>query len=318
MGKTRIEWTDYTFNPWIGCAKVSAGCTNCYAERGFDKRRKVVRWGPGNPRKRTSEANWKQPLKWNRQAERDGVRRKVFCASLADVFDEEVSDKWRRDLFSLVVATPSLDWLLLTKRPENARRWFETWCAKGLRWPDGLPVSDGGMPFNIWLGVSVEDQKTADERIPVLLSIPAAVRFTSYEPALESVDFSWYLKPPCECEKGEDIKDHDEVCPAGGGRISWLIVGGESGPGGRPFDVQWARDTIRQCREAGVAVFMKQLGAKPKDAPERWQDWRGIGRGAVVQQDAQTISIALEDRKGGDPSEWPEDLRVRQFPEARG
>ena len=174
--KSAIAWTEATFNPWVGCSKVSAGCTNCYAERDFAIRRKFVEWGPGKPRRRTSEAYWKQPLKWDRQAAKDGVRRKVFCASLADVFDQEVDDSWRDDLFALIRRTPHLDWLILTKRPERAKIYLEGGCTFCFG-QGSLPVEGGGKPCgaclieknglpglrrdpigslpNVWLGVSV-------------------------------------------------------------------------------------------------------------------------------------------------------------------
>lgn len=165
---SKIEWTHHTFNPWIGCTKVSPACDHCYAERDT-ARFKTVEWGAGKERKRTSEAYWQTPLKWNRQAEALGVRYRVFCASLADVFDNEVPDEWRADLWKLIAATPRLDWLLLTKRIGN------------VSYP---------MPHNVWLGISIVTQKEAERDVPKLINVPAQVRFLSMEPLLEYVDMT--------------------------------------------------------------------------------------------------------------------------------
>ena len=170
MQNSNISWTTHTFNPWIGCTKVSPGCLNCYAEFQQDTRWKKVEWGKGNPRKRTSADNWKQPLRWNREAAEAGTRTLVFCASLGDVFDTEVPEKWCDDVFTLIRNTPHLDWQLLTKRPENAAKY-----AAGIQWPD-----------NAWIGTSVEDQKRAG-RAQVITEIPAPVRFLSVEPLLGPV-----------------------------------------------------------------------------------------------------------------------------------
>ena len=153
-----IEWTDHSFNPWIGCTRVSPGCVHCYAETLADKRHGWVAWGPKGNRKRTAPANWRKPLTWNRRAEREGVRYRVFCASLADVFDPHPSipQEWRAELWALIQETPSLDWQLLTKRPENVMRMVPAlWQVE--------------FPPNVWIGTSVEDQERADERIPELV-----------------------------------------------------------------------------------------------------------------------------------------------------
>jgi len=161
---SKIEWTDHTFNPWIGCTPVSAACDHCYAET-MASRYGWAKWGVGEARKRTSIANWRNPLKWNAEAAKDGRRAKVFCASLADVFDAEVSDEWRVELFELISITGSLDWLLLTKRPKLMAQW---------------PI----WPGNVWAGTTVENQQMADARIPHLLDVPTRVRFLSCEPLL--------------------------------------------------------------------------------------------------------------------------------------
>jgi protein gp37 len=174
MGETTaISWTDHTFNPWIGCSGSRPAASTATPRPWTSDGVKKLRWGPTAPRVRTSPANWKQPLKWNRKAAAEGVRRRVFCASMADVFEDRAElVPWRSDLFDLIQATPWLDWLLLTKRPENLPRMLPVW---------------GGAFANIWLGTTVEDQQRANERIPALLAVPAAVHFLSCEPLLEHV-----------------------------------------------------------------------------------------------------------------------------------
>jgi protein gp37 len=263
-----IQWTTHTFNPWIGCQRVSPGCVNCYAEHrnAFVRiQRKQGRelWGPKGERHVTADANWRKPLAWNEAARKAGVRAKVFCASLADVFEDRRDlDAPRARLFALIEQTPHLDWQLLTKRAEAIARLVPP-----------LWMRDG-FPDNVWMGVSVEDQKRADERLPYLVRIPAPIRFLSCEPLLEDVDLS-----------------------AGIGGVHWVIVGGESGNGARVFDVSWAESIIDQCRNVGVACFVKQLGARVE-----WQDYH------------HDHALRLRDSHGGDWSEWPEHLRVREFP----
>lgn len=271
---SRIEWTDHTFNPWCGCTKVSAGCTNCYAEALMDKRFGRVQWGPQGTRSRTSDAEWRKPLAWNRQqwmecpaCGRRGqahtadstsacptcnrphpnpTHQRVFCASLADVFEEKDElFEWRKQLLTLIEDTPNLDWLLLTKRPENIR----------LMIADCLgTVADGWLSDipNIWFGTSIENQKTADERIPELLRIPARVRFLSVEPLLGTVDLSPWLLPN-ESHESHGILTKDSP-------IDWIIVGGESGPNARPMHPDWARSIRNQCQAAGVPFHFKQWG----------------------------------------------------------
>lgn len=218
---SKIEWTTHTFNPWIGCQKVSPGCDHCYAET-LAKRYGWVEWGPHGERKRTSNANWRKPRQWAKAARKTGERPRVFCSSLADVFDNRVPTEWRRDLFDLISATPELDWLLLTKRPENAARMLP----KG-RWP------------NIWLGTTCEDQERYDHRWPILRDIPAAIHFISYEPAIG----------PLRLHKGTVQPD-------------WLICGGESGHGARYMPPAWAENIQVDCEAYHVAFFMKQMTKK--------------------------------------------------------
>lgn len=249
MAETKIEWTatrlpdgsllpGFSFNPWVGCTKVSRACDGCYAEA-WAKRSGIVKWG-NEPRHRTSASNWQGPLKWNREAEAAGIRRKVFCASLADVFDNQVDPAWRIDLFRLIGLTPHLDWLLLTKRPQN--------IAKML--PSDYVLA-GKPPHNIWLGTTVENQEEADRRIPHLLAVPAKVHFLSCEPLLGPVDLSSFLY-----WKGSTGLEWS--LPPSARR--WVITGGESGPHARPSHPDWFRWLRDQCAAAGAPHFFKQHG----------------------------------------------------------
>lgn len=223
---SKIEWTDHTFNPWVGCQKVSAGCDHCYAEAMMDHRYGRVKWGPHGERQRTSDANWKKPLQWAKAAGKN--RPRVFCASLADVFDNQVPGMWRDDLWSVIDATPQMDWLLLTKRPENIASM--------------LPADWGCGRNNVWLGTTCEDQKAFDRRWPILRETNAVVKFISYEPAIGPLRL-------------------------GDARPSWIICGGESGSGARLMQPQWAYDLKAECEVGGVPFFMKQMTGK-KPVPE--------------------------------------------------
>ena len=259
MGETTgISWTDATFNPWIGCAKVSPACDHCYAESGSKRlaaQHGLKLWD--GDRYFTSASYWRQPAKWNRAAARDGVQRRVFCASYADVFEGRSDlDTKRVLLWDTIESTPHLTWQLLTKRPENIRamvpaRWLTT------------------PPLNVWYGTTAEDQERLDLRAPKLLDVPAVVHFLSVEPQIEMVTLRRF-------------------------RPEWIIVGGESGPHARPFALDWARSLVHQCRVDGLAVFVKQLGRIP------------------VESDGQVLH--LQDGHGGDWDEWPQDLRLREFP----
>lgn len=300
MGETtKIAWTDHTFNPWWGCQRVSPGCEHCYAET-FAKRVGLKVWGPQSERRFFGDKHWAEPRKWNRKAAAEGRRARVFCASMADVFEERVDlVEPRARLWRLVVDTPHLDWLLLTKRPENAHR----------LWDQARLLSDGATwQENVWLGATCEDQRRADERLPHLLKVPAVVRFVSYEPALGPVDG---LRGFCGVTPAEDT-------PAVRG-LQWIIVGGESGPSARPFDAAWARETVAQCKSAGVACFVKQMGSRPYDSNVNASDWPdGTRFGELPAGVAATVAgagIRLQHSKGEDPAEWPEDLRVQEWPE---
>ena len=272
MGETtKIQWTHHTFNTHWGCQRVSPGCEHCYAET-FSKRVGLKVWGPTTGRRFFGDKHWAEPLKWNRDAERAGERHRVFCASMGDILEDRRDlDPLRARLRKLVDDTPWLDWLLLTKRPENAAALMgHEWLA---RWPS-----------NVWAGTTTEDAEWAEKRIRDLLVIPAAVRFLSCEPLLGPIDLVDIV--------GRAALDLDMM---GDHCVDWVIVGGESGHGARPFDLDWARATVSQCKAADVACFVKQLGADPID---------GLAG----------CSVQLRDRKGGDWSEWPDELRVREFP----
>lgn len=221
---TKIEWVDHTFNPWIGCTRISDACDNCYAAA-MSHRRGWARFETGAPRKRTTAAYWRQPLLWNRKAGLRGVREKVFGGSLADPFDAEVSDDWRRDYVEVIEATPWLDWILLTKRPQVAAKFFD-----GRRVPD-----------NLWPGITAENQKMLELRAPTICSIPAKVHVVSAEPLLGALDATPFLG-------------------TGPRSLSWVIAGGESGPKPRPPHPDWFRALRDQCRAAGVPFFFKQWG----------------------------------------------------------
>lgn len=280
---SNIEWCDSTFNPWIGCTKVGPGCDHCYAEADFDHRKHRVQWGPGNPRSRTAAANWKKPLQWNakpfyecacgwrgddigehgracnypsigRVAE---VRRRVFCASLSDVFDNEVDPQWRADLFALIAKTPNLDWLLLTKRVGNAKTMMADALhlvaeanRDGLIWP--LP--------NVWIGATVVNQAEADRDIPKLLATPAAVRFLSMEPLLGPVDLTDIVMRHSGGTEDHFSAVYDPDDEEGGTYLDWVIVGGESGPHARPMHFDWVRSLRDQCAAARVPFLFKQWG----------------------------------------------------------
>lgn len=252
---TKIEWADHTFNPWIGCSKVSAGCANCYAEEMMDRRFGKATWGDNGTRVRTSDANWRKPLQWDRAAAAAGERHRVFCASLADVFEDRPElEPWRDDLFRLITDTPNLDWLLLTKRPENVIRLSD--LAIQHKGETLVPIVET-VP-NIWIGTSVENQEQADKRIPELLKIPAPVRFLSMEPLLGPVDLTSFTDR--KCPHGTWTDRFNALDGVGGPKIDWIIVGGESGHNARPMHPDWVRSIRDQCRAADVPFFFKQRG----------------------------------------------------------
>lgn len=371
MAETTIEWAKYTFNPWRGCTKIAPGCENCYAAteaKRFPANRGT--WGLKGTRVVAAEAQWRKPLKWNRDAEKEQKdysdyahrvagdrtiplgdapgRPRVFCASLADVFEDwdgplvdvEGRELWvhdcepkpepfryvpmpkggpaellpcerenldagmyrrltmadvRKRLFSLIDATPNLDWMLLTKRPENIKRMWLTRLGE-----QAEAASIWSHRSNVWLGASVSTQADVAPNAAALSAIHdlSPVRFLSAEPLLEPLDLGrlvhrkpFYSSPEFQREM------------LGRMAIDLVIVGGESGPGARPCELEWIRSIVEQCRTAGVACFVKQLGAAPYDGVPGYQIPL---RGGVVDH--------VKHKKGGDPAEWPEDLRVREMP----
>ncbi len=343
--RTGIEWADSTWSPWRGCTKISEGCAHCYAETMSHRNPAVFgSWGKGAPRVKNKD--WRAPLGWNagrRVCPKCGTyvhadscrvcidqtptRRLRIFPSLCDWLDDEVPIEWLAEFLALIHATPQLDWLLLTKRPESFERvrmiqrdhafndrltneWLREW------------VKEGHAPSNVWFGVSVENQRRADERIPQLLQIPAALRWVSLEPLIGPVDLeqindgSWYDKEGAN--KYDAIRGiaywlqhgHYDHGLGGGTRLDWLVIGGESGAGARPCHVEWVRSLVRQGTEAGVPVFVKQLGANP------WGTWLPH---APDLRPLDRIGWAnrLMHPKGGNPANWPEDLRVRQMPKGR-
>lgn len=303
--ESKIEWTTHTFNPWWGCQKVHSGCAHCYAET-MDHRWGGDHWGP-DAQRRMVLGEWAKPASWNRTAIAEGRRARVFCASMADLFEDYPGDRpvvdnsgrtidiplaflrrfpydalcprglWtvpalRRRTLELVSETPALDWLLLTKRPENVLRMILG------EWGERIPE-------NVWIGTSPCDQKTADESIPAALRVGAltgARIFLSVEPLLGPIELASSV-----------VKRR-----VGDPQPSWIIVGGESGPKARPFVIEDAIDIVRDCRAALVPVFVKQLGSNPR------------------RRDGTRLE--LKSSKGRDIEEWPEELRVRQFPAFSG
>jgi protein gp37 len=340
--KTGIEWTDATWNPVSGCSKVSPGCAHCYAETVADRfwatQYPTFRVSPGEdgegmcgpdyserPRRFTDVMchtdRLDQPLRWKKP-------RRVFVNSMSDLFHEDVPDAFIDKVFAVMALAPQHTFQVLTKRAERMRAYCLTLgryheidrvslAAKAMQ-PDGSGFmwtlgSNGWHIDNVWLGVSVENQRWADARIPLLLQTPAAIRFISAEPLLGPMDLGnlrgGTFDAMTGCGDRERLTTWEDTP-----RLDWVIVGGESGPGARPCRVQWVRDIVAQCRAASVPVFVKQLGAKPEGDP-RPPERRDPVTGARILTVMQAIEI--RDRKGGDPSEWPEDLRVREYPEVR-
>jgi protein gp37 len=350
MSQTSIEWASaglasgHTINPFRArdkktgknchwCCKISAGCKFCYSSAS------QPRWGGHE----FIQINRSKVDLWLDYSKLEEVLRRrtptgYFWCDMADMFLEDYPDEWIDQCFAVMALTPRHRHMVLTKRAERMRRYFEVIEMGG---HDG--ASDSPYPrvvhcirdipdrfksverdnlilprwplSNVWLGVSAEDQKTADERIPLLLQTPAAVRFVSYEPALGPVSFRWAKWVP-RVKPGQTENHLDGLKG-----IDWIICGGESGPHARPFDIAWARDTIEQCKAAGVPVFVKQLGAKPVT---KLAELRAAGGALRLGQhtdvvkslpvEDRSVPIKLKDRKGGDMEEWPSDLRIRQFP----
>ncbi len=299
MGKTTIEWAHFTFNPWTRCTRVSPACDNCYAETWAGRAthpkdadgKALPLWGADAPRDPTSAHNWRQPLKWNRDAEVAGEWKRVVCASLADVFEDHpaiTASGARERLWDLIEATTWLDWMLLTKRPENIMTMVPE------RWRAGLPA-------NIWIGTTAESQEWAAKRIPHLRRVPAVVRFLSIEPMVGPVDLDPPTCPMCgghEWVAGSDgatpfCPEHstemafgawlDPCADARQAGINLVIVGGESGGNARPLHPAWARALRDQCAEAGVAFHFKQWGEWAITEAQPGGDLGGDMRRGVVR-----------------------------------
>ncbi len=342
--KTKIQWTDAVWNPVTGCTKVSPGCAHCYAETVAGRfwatqyplvDRETVKKGgilsdiDVGPRKftdvRCHPDRLEEPLKWRKP-------RRVFVNSMSDLFHEDVPAGFIDRVFAVMALAPQHTFQLLTKRADRMRdyvnglggrlgelwdltnqpTWVELPAGRSFpRYPENWPLP------NVWAGVSVENQRFADERIPLLLQTPAAIRFVSYEPALGPVDFVLRLRHDYYQDALRGFTDNGtwsgsrSVAP----KLDWVIVGGESGTKARPCDVAWIRSVLQQCRAAGVACFTKQLGAFVISSDG--DDWIGHRGEMVATGNGLEIRwrILYRDRKGGDPAEWPEDLRVREYPE---
>lgn len=366
MSETSIEWTDVTWNPVRGCSRVSEGCRNCYAERmasRFSGQGKPFHGfaDPSRSRMLKPRGHWTgrvelipekldEPLRWRKP-------RRVFVNSMSDLFHEALPDEAIDRVFAVMALAPQHTFQILTKRPERMlaymsgdarlaiaeaielRHWApETHDDFDAR--DVEPLEAWPLP-NVWLGVSCEDQRTAEERIPLLLQTPAAVRFVSLEPLLGPIaDLAGFLRRVCarcgvwadECvcefavrqfERGDRAARVAERGTRPG--LDWVIVGGESGPGARPCDVAWVRSIRDQCKAAGVPCFVKQMGARVTGnhsgfSPARWflDDGRvfvpPIIGPAAHSAPANAVAFGLGKAKGGDPAEWSSDLRVREFP----
>ena len=307
-----ISWTDATWNPVRGCSRVSPGCGGpgdgggCYAEIMAARFSGPGMWGEGFAHMVGGDHRWtgkvemidhmlNLPLRWRRP-------RKIFVNSTSDLFHEKLPNEAIDRVFAVMALAPQHTFQILTKRAERMHNYIKRLSRQDSY--GSLPRNiiataerhgisyEGTMAFwplrNIWLGVSVEDQERADERIPALLATPAAVRFISAEPLLEAVDFSAFLQ---------------------GSTLNLIIVGGESGAGARPFDIDWARQILRQCRMADVACFIKQLGSHPIQQNLEYVEGQAV--------EVSSRDVPLRDKKGADPAEWPEDLRVQQFPKVK-
>lgn len=304
--KTGISWTDATWNPVTGCAKVSQGCRHCYAERDWHRMQHLPTY---SGRTFTDVAchpeRLDQPLRWRRP-------RMVFVNSMSDLFHQDVPDGFIDQVFAIMALANQHVFQTLTKRPDRMLAYLSTRHRQAhierarvarirLR-PGGVCIDSehygGGNVWSrwplphVWIGVSVEDQATADERIPLLIQMPAAIRWVSAEPLLGPVDLAPWLRDGTPTPDQVDGPLGAHYLRHGAPLLDWVVVGGESGRKARIFDVAWARDLLHQCRASGVQFFMKQLGARP-------------------------CGWSISSRSGADPSEWPEDLRVRQYPGGR-
>lgn len=318
---TAIQWTDETWNPTRGCSVVSPGCVNCYAMKQAHRFSGLGKPYYGLTKQTSAGPQWTgrvvldeqtllAPLHWKKP-------RRVFVNSMSDLFHDQLSDEDISRVFAVMALCPQHTFQVLTKRADRMRAYLEemsgnpeaycfAWARETIEGAAHAPANTWPLP-NVWLGVSVEDQLHADRRIPLLLQTPAAVRFISAEPLLGPIDL-WgarYRYP----------EGHFAGAVGNWGqppRLDWVIVGGESGPGARPCDVAWVRSIVEQCREAGVACFVKQLGAHP------YVDDDLSGFALFREADPRPgFEAVLRDKKGGEPWEWPIDLQVREYPEVR-
>jgi protein gp37 len=333
---SKIEWCTHTWNPWRGCEKVSPGCKNCYAEARDKRFTGGKLWGPDGSREIASPSMWKQPILWNRNAQAAAVnasinklpeveRPTVFCASLADIFEDRPElDEYRARVMDMIERTPSLDWLLLTKRPQNitnalrrALAWIDAQPRVGLQTPAAAVMLfdwlAGRPPPNVRLGTSAEDQPRLIERLGHLLEVPAHHHFVSFEPLIGPIDL---------CAALFSISAHPEP---GLHALTWAIIGGESGHGARPFHIEWCRRLVIDCRRLMVSPFVKQMGAVPVMDESAWREQfeRNEREGSFApilsatnkaKALPGTVALKLEHPKGGDMEEWSADLRVREFP----
>lgn len=328
MNASKIEWTDVTWNPVRGCSMVSDGCTHCYAMKQAHRFS-----GPGQAYAGMTTASgpnaphWSgdiklvpelldAPLHWRKP-------RRIFVNSMSDLFHEDVPDEFIAKVFGTMFRSPRHTFQILTKRPERMMKWFARCGNAGkFGWithdntPPAKAYRGTGIIFsqadrwplpNVWIGVSVENQQTADERIPLLLQTPAAVRWISVEPLLGPMDINTWLSWPKSFEEMMSPRPYWNIS------LDWVVVGGESGPGSRPCNVEWIRSIVAQSRAAGVPVFVKQFGRRSyaTEGSREAKEWSADGATAIMDDVGQ---IHCRDRKGGDPSEWPESLRVREWP----
>jgi protein gp37 len=328
---SQIQWTDATWNTVTGCTKISPACARCYIERTPPFRIKGRRFVDGHIALEFHENRLTMPLSWRKP-------RRVFVNSLSDLFHDDVPFEHVDKVFAVMGLTPQHTYQILTKRPKRMHEYTAAWVAGQRKLGDALRIMDiDGIanrlvlmgaygvtsesprppykPFaNVWLGCSVENQRWADERIPLLLKCPAAVRFLSIEPLLGDINLE--VVPCRACNHPGEVLEWP--CPYCKGRRfdwpDWIICGGESGPGARPYIIEHAWSIIEQCRAAGVPVFHKQLGSHPVTTNVNlyqfpphvtFTDWGTC---------AASAGVRLRDTKGGDDSEWPEQLRIRQFP----
>ena len=336
---TKIQYTDYTFNPWVGCSKVHVGCKNCYAET-FGKRF-GVQWGPNGTRRKTSAANWRKPLAWNRKAEAAGVRGRVMF-TLGDPFEdwggpivdagrerltrtqatghkplgpeESLPPDWewatmddlRHDLFDLIDRTPNLDWLLFTKRPENIQGMWPNVTLPTIA-TDGTSKPGTYFRPNVHLIYSASDQETLEAGLPHLLKCRdlAPVLGLSLEPLLGPISLNGF---------GTDVNPVTGQTAPTGAYHPWVAVGGESGRDARLCNIAWIRSVVEQCKAADVPCYVKQIGSCPYDPRgdlASGESRQAASKGYITRNGTARL---LRDPKGGDPSEWPEDVRVRELP----